>query len=295
MEEHDFAQKARQPVMNAVSSPAVRTGTPQMGVPNRPAHYHPTSTPGQHPAFSPAARPPAPSATYPSRQYSGRPPATSQYSSYGVQPPQSTNRQSYSAHQYGPQTPQVHAGQYGNTHRQYPLQNGYSTYGQQYATPGTAASPTPLGGSQLQRPSQPGYQQRAMNSQAYGHTPSGRSSSPQNRPAYTPQPQPRPQYYAPSTSQTASRPQYHPTPGQIAAANASAAERNGTVGTIGEHIRLTAEEQATIMRRQKDMLTAKHQLDNGTMQQPTNGVVDGARSNGTTTPQPNGITAGQRS
>ena len=299
MEDSDFATKARQPVPNATTGPAMRTPTPQVPPSAvRVPHYQTTSTPVPRTAYT-SARPTAPSPTYPSHQYSARPTSSNQSGSYPAQAPPPTSRHSYSAHQYGPQTPQPHGNQYTNGHRQYLTQNGYSMYGQQYATTPSASS-APMPGSQLQRPSQPGYQQRAQNSQNYGYGPvsTARSSSPQNPATYLPQQQSRPQFPAPNANHMPSRPPvYYPPSAQISSVNANATLVNGTLPTtIGQHMNLTAEEQATLMARQKEMILANQHQSNGTPRmsgtpQPVNGV-DGTHSNGTTTPQQNGIAAG---
>ncbi|MCJ1250082.1 hypothetical protein MMC30_007308 [Trapelia coarctata] len=298
MEEHEVATKAMQPVLNAATGPAVRTATPQMPpVAGRVPHYQTSSTPVQRTAYAPP-RVAAPSATYPSHQYSARPASSNQYGSYSAQQPPLTSRHSYSAHQYGPQTPQAPGSQYTNGHRPYPTQSGYSMYGQQYAT--TPSTPhTPMPGNQLQRPSQPGYQQRAQNSQSYGYgsASTARSASPQNPASYLPQQQARSQYHTPNAGQVQSRPQvYYPPSAQISSVNANAALMNGAATTIGQHMNLTAEEQATLMARQKELIAANQHQSNGTIRmsgtsQPVNGV-GGTHGNGTVTPQPNGIVAG---
>lgn len=304
MEEHEVAAKAMQPVVNAATGPAVRTATPQIPpVAGRVPHYQAASTPVQRAAYASTTRPTAPSATYPSHQYSARPASSNHYGSYSTQQPPLANRHSYSAHQYGPQTPQAHGSQYMNGHRPYSTQNGYTLYGQQYTT--TPSTPhTPMPGNQLQRPSQPGYQQRAQNSQTYGYgsgpVPTARSASPQNAASYLPQQQARSQYHTPNAGQVQPRPQvYYPTTAQNSSVNVNAAHMNGATTTIGQHMNLTVEEQATLMARQKEMIAANQHQSNGTTRmsgtpQPVNGV-DSTHGNGTTTPQQNGIAAGSGS
>jgi len=300
MEETDFTTKAVQPVLNAATGPAMRTTTPQIPqVTGRVPHYPTASTPAQRAAYTSSAKPTAPAPSYPSHQYSARPTSSNQYGSYSAQAPPPASRHAYSGHQYGPQTPQTHGSQYTNGHRQYPPAGGYM-YGQQYAaTPSTSHAAVP--GSQLQRPSQPGYQQRAQNSQNYGYGPvsTARSTSPPTPASHLPQQQARSQFHTPNPGQTQSRPQlYYPTPAQVGAVNANATLMNAAT-TIGQHMNLTAEEQATLMARQKEMIAANQHQSNGTARmsgtpQPVNGL-DGTHGNGTTTPQQNGIVAGSGS
>lgn len=300
MEEMDFATKAVHPVLNAATGPTLRTTTPQIPpVSGRVPHYPAASTPVQRAAYASSARPTGPAASYPSHQYSARPTSSHQYGSYSAQAPPPASRHAYSGHQYGPQTPQTHGSQYTNGHRQYPPAGGYM-YGQQYAaTPSSSHAAMP--GSQLQRPSQPGYQQRAQNSQNYGYGPvsTARSTSPQTPASGPPQQQARSQFHTPDPGQTQSRPQlYYPTPAQVSAVNANATLLNAAT-TIGQHMNLTAEEQATLMARQKEMIAANQHQSNGRARmsgtpQPVHGA-EGTHGNGTTTPQQNGIAAGSGS
>ena len=299
MEENDFGTKARQPSMSATNASAVRPTATHISAAGRTPHYQGTTTPAARASYSGTARPNAPSASYPSHQYSSRPSAPGQYGAYSSQQPSSTSHHSYSAHQYGPQTPQSHNNQYTNGHRQYPTQNGYTSYDPQYGATQSNASATPIAGSHYQqRPSQPGYQQRAQNSQAYGYGSAGsaRSTSPQNRAAYMPPSQARPSYTPSSMSQSQPRAQFYQNPAQSSTMTASPAHTNGAPGTIGQHISLTDAEQAEIMLRQKQMIAAQAQIagarQGSSTPQPANGT-DGVHTNGTTTPQPNGVAAGQ--
>ncbi|MCJ1477073.1 hypothetical protein MMC13_005744 [Lambiella insularis] len=296
LEDYDAVAKARAPVPTPAAGPSART-TPQISVSGRSGnHQPPPSTTLQRPAYASSARPAAPSATYPSHQYSSRPtPSTSQYGSYSSQQP--PTRQSYSAHQYGAQTPQPHSSQYSNGTRQYATQNGYSSYGQQHTPGPLAASPGAVQGSQFQRPSQPGYQQRAQNSQSYNHvtTPSARSASPPNAAAsYTPQTQVRAAYSTPAPApQSKASFAGQPVP-QVGLINAAAVQANGAPKTIGQHLNLCFEEQAELVARQKAMIAEQDQLarrqGSGTPQPAL--ANNGAPSNGSLMLQPNGITAG---
>ncbi|MCJ1400235.1 hypothetical protein MMC11_003439 [Xylographa trunciseda] len=294
MEDYDFVPKARLPV------PAVNTGspartTPQINVSGRSGSYQaPLSTSAQRVAYNPITRPNAPSATYPTPQYANRQtPTATQYGSYTSQ--QSAGRNSYSAHQYGASTPQTHANQYTNGNRQYPTQ-GY--YGVQYNGSQPSASPGPVQGPQYQRPSQPGYQQRAQNSQAYsyGSTPTAaRSASPQNPAAvYTAQTTGRPGYTTPATAYVPPRPQFPHLPPSSTPSAMPLPVTNGAAGTIGQQLGLSAEEQAALMLRNKEMLqrNAMNSPRQGSgTPQPTHGQ-EVSHSNGTTVQQPNGIAVG---
>ena len=294
MEDYDFVPKARPPVPAAATGSPARTA-PQINVLGRSGNYQaPPSTPAQRVAYASSARPSAPSATYPTQQYTNRPPPTAnQYGPYTAQQP--TVRNPYSAHQYGAPTPQSHANQYTNGTRQYPVQ-GY--YGIQYNGSQPSASPGPVQGSQYQRPSQPGYQQRAQNSQAYGYgsTPSAaRSASPPHPVAAYTAPTPgRAGYTTPATNYVPPRSQLpHPPPSSTASAVPLPAT-NGAAGTIGQHLGLSAEEQAALMLRNKEMLQrnamSSPRQGSGTPQ-PTHGP-EVSHSNGTTVPQPNGTAEG---
>lgn len=301
LEDYDVVSKARLPVPTPATG--IRT-TPQIGVSGRSGSYQqPIGAASQRPAYassssSSSARPAAPSATYPSHQYSSRPTPTAQYSSYSSQQPQT--RPSYSAHQYGTQSTQAHSTQHTNGTRQHPTQNGYPSYSQQYASSQSAATPGAGQGSPFQRPSQPGYQQRAQNSQNYnyGTTSSARSTSPQNPAvAQTLQTPARASYGTPATAYPQSRPQYpqQPLP-QVDAANATAFQANGTPLTIGQQLNMGAEEQAKLLARQKALIAEQDQLawrqGSGTPQ-PAN--ANSIQSNGTAMLQPNGIAAGSSS
>ena len=297
MEDYDFVPKARLPVPAAAASSPART-TPQINVSGRSGSYQaPLSTPAQRVAYTPSTRPNAPSATYPTHQYTNRPPTTTtQYGSYTSQQPSARN--SYSAHQYGAPAPQSQANQYTNGNRQYPTQ-GY--YGAQYNGGQPPVPAVPVQGSQYQRPSQPGYQQRAQNSQAYGYssTPSAaRSTSPPNpATAYAVQTPGRAGYTTPVTGYVAPRSQF-PHPPQSSTASAMPLPvANGAAGTIGQQLGLSAEEQALLMLRNKEMLqrNAMNSPRRGSdTPQPTPGQEVG-HSYGTMVQQPNGIVAGSPS
>ena len=297
--------KARPTAVSTPTAPLAHTAAARPSIPARNSYYQQTaSTPAQRINYT--SRPSAPSATYPS-QYSGRPATSSQstsYSTYATHPAQpSTTRSAYSASQYGQQSPQAHTQQHTNGHRQYPMQNGYSSYSQQYGGTPSGTSTTPGQANQYQRPSQPVYQQRAQNSQSYsyGAVPPGRSVSPANpSPSYSSQPQSRSSYATPAQGPGRSQHYQAPPSSQLGTVNANAVQVNGTVGaigtvgTVGQHIHLSAEEQAMLMSRQKAQLAQQMAMNSprqgsGTPQPP--GMSSGGPSDGVMAPQQNGVVA----
>ena len=303
MEEDEITAKARQAALSAAAGSAARTATPNMNVSSRGHYPQSLNTPGQPAQRSsyapqvPGSRPGGPSTSLHShQQYSNRPPsASNHYASYPAQrpPSSSSERHSYTSQQYSQQIP-AHPSQYTqNGQRQPPTQNGYP-YGQQYGAPHTGAQAAPMQGQQYQRPTQPGYQQRAQNAHSYnyGGMGGGRSGSPQKAASYTPQQ--RPSYPAQSQSPGQQRsPHYQPS-GQYGSQPPNAAQLNGAA--VAGNYHMTADEQAMLMNRQKAQLA--HQIatnpprqGSGTPQSP-NGQY-GPQHNGTPVPQQNGVTVGQ--
>ena len=296
METHDLSNGRQAGAIGTVASSAVRTSTSGTVPPVRASNYYQpsTATPTPRPSYT-APRPSIPATQYSSQQYSGRPLPASHYSAPGnytaSQSTPAPNRQ-YSSH-YGYQTP--HPNQYVNGQRPPPT-NGY--YGSQYAVAQNTV-PAPQTPQYQQRPSQPGYQQRAQNSMAYnyGSMPNGRSTSPQNpstyhsayhRPSYsTPVPNSNHSQTQPGTP--VSRPS-----SVVTAANVGAAQANNSVPTtIGQQLNMSAEEQAALMNRQKQQLVAQQmrmRQDSGTPQ-PLNGQA-GGQVGGTPIAQTNGLTEG---
>ena len=266
------SRKANQaPVPNA--TPIAR---PQSGLSSRTPSY-------QQPASAPANRPPSTLGKTPSHASylnSGyrQPSSTGNYNSS-----QSTPRVSYS--QYGQQPPATSASQLANGTRH--LANGYSAYSNQPSTP-TANSANALrtSGTQLQRPSQPGYQQRAQNSaqqQTYSNyniNMHNRNSSPPNPAMNNVTPAARAVASYATPGQTPGRPGWFPS--------------NGTIGSM-----FSAEEVQTLENRQKMQMAAQHaqirqNSDTPQPTRPTSVHSNGAQSNGTPipTPQPNGEVVG---
>ena len=302
MEDHDYATKVRPPLISATSSSSVRPAA-QIATSARTGSYQqPLGTPVQRNSYTSGVRPAAPSATYPSHQYSARSTTTAQYGTYSTQQASNAVRHSYQPHQYGAQTSQAQASQYANGTRPFPTQNGYTSYGQQYAATPPATSSGTMLGSQYQRPSQPGYQQRAQNSltPGYGSAPSARSASPQNPAStYNPQTPSRSSYTSSTVNQSLPRPHYHPSSSTpTSSLNNNAVQANAVATTIGQTLNLSAEEQALLVKRNKDYIAGHVTM--GTLRQgsgtpqPNNGP-NGVQSNGTGLPQQNGIAAGSGS
>ena len=309
LRDSEIATKPEPNPLPVASSTSMRTATPNLAAPTRSTQYQaPVVTPTPRASYVPHATPRAnaPSATYPSQKYSARPASSANhYSSHPAYstPQQSSNsnanRPPYSGSQYNYQTPQATQGQYTNGNRQFSSQNNYSAYNQLNGASQQVTTPALGQGSQYQRPSQPGYQQRAQNSKGYnyGSVPNGRSASPQNpASSYNAQRQPSASATAHGQSQGQStpRPPYNTQSSHISGVNTNAMQLNGTVG---QHLNLSPEEQAQLMNRQKAQL-AHHQLQmtngkpsSGTPQPPY-GSGGGQMGNGTAIPQTNGVTTG---
>ena len=301
MKDAEIGTKIEQNPVPMALNPSVRTSTPNLTAPARSTQYQqPVVTPAPRTGYASHATPRtnAPSATYPSQQYPARPPSSANHypsrSSYPTsQPPSNSSRPSYSGPPYNYQTPQSSQTQYTNGNRQFSSQNGYSSFNQQYSGGQQPTTPAPVHGAQYQRPSQPSYQQRAQNSQAYtyGPVPNGRSASPQN-PAgnYNVQRAPT---ASTSQSQNTLRPPYNPQSSHISSVNTNAVQLNGTVG---QHLNLSPEEQAQLMNRQKAQLAHQLQINGrqpSTTPQTPYGQSSGQLGSGTTIPQANGVTTGQ--
>ena len=306
MEEDDISYKARQAANPSAYPRSTNTNS------NLPARSNPyASTPVQQTQRSNYATQPSvsrQSSTYlPNQQYSNRPISSSQYygnasSSVSTQQraPTTSDRYSYNtSQQYGPQSSRATHSGYTNGYRTAATTNGPS-YSQQYATP-TQSSSTPAAYSQPQRPSQPGYQQRAMNSQAFGYSSSaGRSTSPQQAAAaYTPQQ--RSSYAANNPSTNHQRPPvYHAHSSQYSAQPTQSQQANGTGtgtdGAVSQQAYMTANEQAALMNRQKAQLAEQQRQTpsrhTSSTPQPMNGKY-AAQPNGTSAPQSNGVAVSQ--
>lgn len=302
MEEDEALVKPKQAPMSPVVGYPPRNINPALSVPARSSAYvHPTSTPSQpiqRPNYATQPRPGVgPAASYlPNQQYSSRPTSTNPHfpgTAYSTPRtgPMTSERYSYAAsQQYSqrlPQTPQTQP----NGYRSYSAMNGPS-YSAQFPI---APQGAPAASFQGQRPTQPGYQQRAMNSQSYvtGSTPAVRAASP-SKPAapFTPQ---QAQVIAMGNQQRP--PTYHQHPGQYGPQTPLPRQVNGSSATpsSSQQPHMTAEEQSALMNRQKAQLaeqqsSAAKQGAGGTP--AANGPYGGQR-NGTPIVQPNGVTTAQ--
>lgn len=311
MEEDEISAKTKQIVPSPATTYPSRPVNASAIVPPRSNGYVlPTSTPTQSIQRSSYTQPKptnTPASYLPNQQYSSRPASSNHYfsgtahTSYSSQRPvANSERYSYSASQQYSQRPaQSSHSQFQNGYRAYPPQNGTS-YSQQYSSPQPGASsisPQPPG-SHSQRPSQPGYQQRAMNSQAYGYGNSSIAKEPSpSKPnvSYSPQPQRTP-FVGSSQTPGPPRPQlYHQHSSQFGAHTPSR-QANGAGATppAGQHSYMTADEQSALMNRQKAQLAEQQKSSSrqgsGTPQ-PTNGNP-GGQQNGTPAVQPNGVLTG---
>ena len=307
MEEEEAIAKAKQTPTTPAATYPPRTVTPNLSLPARSSSYlHATTTPPQpvqRSNYATQSRPLGTATNYlPNQQYSSRPASANHYfagtsqSSYPSQRPMSTTseRYSYSAsQQYSQRPPQSSHNQQTNGYRPYPAQNGPS-YSQQYSTPqhgsppGTVQAPGP----HTQRPSQPGYQQRAMNAHSARD-----ASPPKPNAAFTPQ-HPRPAYAHQASIAGPPRPPiYHQHSAQYGSQTPVPRQVNGSgpAPSSSQHTYMTPEEQSALMNRQKAQLAEQHssatRQGSGTPQ-PAHGHYS-EQPNGTPVVQPNGVTAGQ--
>jgi len=303
MEEDDISLKARQ-----AANPAVhpRSGTGSSSLPPRSNPY--AGTPAQRSTYAaaPASVSRQPSNYLPNQQYSNRPISSSHY--YGnasssaptqQRAPMTSDRYSYAAsQQYSQQAARASNSGYANGYRSPVTQSGAS-YSQQYTTP-SQASAASIAYSQPQRPSQPGYQQRAMNSQAFGYvnTSAGRSASPQ-QPSSTYTPQQRSSYAANNaTLHQQAPPTYNSHLSQYGGQATPSQQANGstTDRTASQQTYLSANEQAALMTRQKAQIAEQQgqtpSRHTSSTPQPANGSYAG-QSNGVSAAQHNGVTVEQ--
>lgn len=313
MEEDEFTIKARQAALSSAAGTSARTQTPNMGHGSRSGNYqaHTSASAqytqrGPYPTQASASRHSQPSNPYPPQQpYSARPTSSSShYSGANTTqryPSQRSNSATsphpgYSQQHYAQSTPQPsqpsHYGQTGN--RQYFQQsstpNNHS-YLQKYSTQQPPAPQVPMQAQPYQqRPSQPGYQQRAQDSIAYNASVAAvRSASPQKAQTYTPQ-QHRQSFSTPSQAPASSLPrqQYFQQTSQSTQYGSNLANStavNGSpVGASGFHTHMSAEQQAIMMDRQKAQLAQQNQANLSTSRQ----------SSGTPQPAPNLQYTGQR-
>lgn len=301
MEEDEVVKPKQAPMTPVVGYPP-RNINPALSVPARSSAYvHPTSTPSQsiqRPNYATQPRPGVgPAASYlPNQQYSSRPTSTNPHfpgPAYSTPRtgPMASERYSYSASQHYsqriPQTPQTQP----NGYRSYSTMNGPS-YSAQFPIAQQGASAASFQG---QRPTQPGYQQRAMNSQSYvtGSTPAVRSASPPKPAApFTPQQGP---VIAMGNQQRP--PTYHQHSGQYGSQTPLPRQVNGSSATpsSSQQPHMTAEEQSALMNRQKAQLAEQQTsaAKQGTGGTPAANGPYGGQRNGTPIVQPNGVTTAQ--
>lgn len=311
LEEEEALPKAKPATTTPAASYPSRNTNASLSVPPRSSSYlHAPATPSQpvqRPNYATQVRPVNTSSSnyLPNQQYSSRPASSNHYfsgtshPSYSSQRPAAatSERYSYSASQQYSQRPaQAPQNPQSNGYRPYPVQNGQS-YSQQYSTPQQSASSTsgPAPGAHTQRPSQPGYQQRAMNAQSYssGSSSARDASPPKPSASFTPQHQ-RATYAGPGHIPNPQRPQmYHQHSAQYGSQTPVPRQVNGT-GT-GAALFMSAEEQSALMNRQKAQLAEQQssvaRQGSGTPQ-PAIGHYSGSQ-NGTSAVQPNGVTVGQ--
>lgn len=272
--------------------------------PSTPAQAIPRSTPGAVPRAPSTSTP-----QLPNQQYSSRPASSNHYftgtahSSYPPQRSASMTAERY-AHpkppQYGQRPAQPPHTPLPNGYRAHPSPNGLS-HSQAFATPphGMLSPATVDAAAKSQRPSQPGYQQKAMNAVGYpfgSSTPRREASPSKNKASLGPPPRLPPTTPGPPTTQPRP-PVYHPQPQQPVAQNSGAQPVNGnggsgsgSVASTAQSPTLTRAEQEALMNSQKVRL-AQHEVGSrqgsGTPQPPS--AAHRATPNRPAVPQPNGV------
>lgn len=280
--------------------------------PNTPTQAIPRAAPGAVPRAATTSTP-----QLPNQQYSSRPASSNHFftgtahSSYPPQRSAPTAAERFShpkPPQYGgqrpPPPPPPHT-PLPNGYRAHLSQNG-PLHSQQYTTtPHGMLSPATMDpASKGQRPSQPGYQQKAMNAVGYpfGSRTPGREASPsKNNTSLSSVPRLPPSTPGPQATQTRP-PVYQPQPQQpkqAGAPNPAAQSVNGSGGNgigIGgiaptaQFLHLTRAEQEAVMNSQKVRL-AQHDgrpLPGSGTPQPAGGTHR-ATANRAAVSQPNGV------
>ena len=304
----------KRPAATVVAPGAVsQSSSAYSNVPGRSNSYLQAATPAQQYSrnsygAATAPRPTNTSSYLQNPQYSNRP-ASSNYGSTATRPayaqsalpPQSTvsttPRYNY-AQQYGQQQQsQSSYGSYQNGYRPYSGQNGSTfNYNAQYqntqsrgpSTPAQAASASAYRGSQTD------YQQRAIPPQGYGYGSAqmARGASPQDqqRSSFSGQGQGSNNQRPPLLQQHSSQysTQAPGSPLVNGTANADSSSRQGQP---------TAEDQATIISRQKAQIAEQQSRQGSHTPQPGSrqyspAQQNGPQQNGTPVPQQNGIAAG---
>ena len=302
MEDDELTAKSKQTAISAAAGAAARVNSANGNPAARNSYYH-------QPAASPAAQTPrtnfsaqtayprssSSAALYPpSTQYSARP-ASNNYSSSSYRPshssqqmpPSSSGRNPYASQPYGGQPSPAHPIQYTNGYRP-PSASNMHPYSQQYVNAQQAAVTPATPGAQYQRPSQPGYQVRAQTSSNHAPTSASlvRTGSPGvGVPAQTQ----RFSDYGSAAPVNQGRPQFYQQLSHYATQGQSSAQANGTVAPLSTassgdvHQNMSAEEQVSVMGRQKAQLVEGVQRQGSGTPQPANGY-HGGHGSGATTP-----------
>jgi hypothetical protein len=213
-----------------------------------------------------------------------RPPATAPapYPGQRQAPPPYRPQTTYSAPTYPHQLPRTSQSQYGQSNSQQYFQTPTATSYGQASTPSYGNGPQTSLSARYQAPSAVYHQTRAQNGMDYQYSngnSSTRQTSPQ-KPAYSPQPQvaqPRPygtptpsisqdhRYFQSSMTNGTSTPSGQPQ---------STTQQGGNLGATGYHTVMTAEQQSTMMERQRAQLAQQQ----GTQQHARNAAQAGAMS-----------------
>lgn len=297
VEEEELTIKARAPnVSSAVGYPprptSVNPAIPARingytHTPNTPAQTVPRAVGGAVPRAASTSTP-----QLPNQQYSSRPASANHFftgTAHSAYPPQRPAPMTADRFSH-PKPPQY--GQRPAPSPHTPLPNGYRAHASQNGPSGPQYTGTPQAiqtpvtmdaASKAQRPSQPGYQQKAMNAVGYpfGSRTAGREASPSKKPpAAVSVPRLPPSTPGPPASQA--RPAgYQPQPAPTGAGNAAAQSVNGSggngsvgVGPAAQFLHLTRAEQEAVMNSQKVRLAQR----------------EGRSGSGSSTPQPGGGT-----
>jgi hypothetical protein len=217
-----------------------------------------------------------------------RPPATAPapYPGQRQAPPPSYRPQTtYSTPTYPHQLPRTSQSQYGPSNSQQYFQTPTATSYGQSSTPSYGNGPQTSLSARYQAPSTVYHQNRAQNTQngmdyrySNGSNSTGQTSP--QKPAYSPQPQaaqPRP--YGTPTPSASQDHRYFQSPmtnGTSASSGQAQAttQQGGNLGATGYHTVMTAEQQSTMMERQRAQLAQQQ----GTQQHARNAAQTGAMS-----------------
>lgn len=200
-------------------------------------------------------------------------------------PPSYRPQNTYPTPTYPHQLPRTSQSQYAPSNSQQYFQTPTATSYGQASTPGYSNGPQTSLSARYQAPSAVYHQTRTQNAQngldyrySNGNNPT-RQTSPQ-KPAYSPQPQvaqPRPYGTpTPSVSQDHRYFQSSMTNGTSASSGQpqSSTQQGGNLGATGYHTVMTAEQQSTMMERQRAQLAQQQ----GTQQHARNAAQAGAMS-----------------